>query len=220
MKRSSPMAMPRRLPMVLQIDKARVELRPAAVPCVESEFQEFEVVMKAATPTPNKHNPKTDILRRQCAYALTSSRIASYEFGQSQDFHAVEKTEALPTLVQRALEAAHSLFPDTTFELFQCNYYANGSVGITAHADDEAIISQTQPIVSVTFFAKQEESRAFSVYSKADGGKLLDLFVGHGDVLVMHGGTQSVLLHGIEKMRADRVGARINVTVRAVCRES
>jgi alkylated DNA repair dioxygenase AlkB len=176
--------------------------------------------MEAATPTPNKHNPKTNILRRQCAYALASSRIVSYEFGQLQDFHAVEQVEALPTLVQRALNAVQSLIPDTTFELFQTNYYANGSVGITAHADDEAIISQTQPIVSVTFFAKQEESRTFSIYNKADGGKLLDLVLGHGDVLVMHGGTQAVVLHGIEKMRADRVGARINITVRAVCRES
>ena len=41
----------------------------------------------------------------------------------------------------------------------------------------------------------QEESRAFSIYSKADGGKLLDIFLGHGDILVMHGGTQAVLLH-------------------------
>ena len=52
-----------------------------------------------------------------------------------------------------------------------------------------------------------------------DDAKVVDLPLGHGDVLVMSGNVQGEFKHGVAKERANKFGPRINLTLRATLGE-
>ena len=90
----------------------------------------------------------------------SSTSIASYDFGQRQDTF-VKPVDDLPPPVRRAVEHVRSTLGNQAHTLIQCNYYLNGSVGISPHQDNELCIDQAHPIVSVTFCSNPEERGPF-----------------------------------------------------------
>lgn len=87
------------------------------------------------------------------------------------------------------------------------NYYASGEVKLGFHADDEAIILPDSPIASISLGTR----RPFVLRHNATG-KLLELILEPGSLLIMRGTTQRFWQHAVPPARG--VGARINLTFR------
>lgn len=216
-KRAEPSAPLDRAHMVLQISpQSTVGVYPRALPVSREEFDELLAVLQGVAPTPNPHRPSTHILRKQCAFVLPDV-VGEYHFGQTQDTLRME-LDAMPNAVRRAFEIVRQCqadFPDRRYALAQANYYENGKVGVSPHADDEPFLNPTAPIYSFTFLEDEGATpRPFSIYK--DGAKVLDVPLFHGDMLTMSGATQSEFTHGIEKDRPAKYGKRLNLTVRCV----
>jgi alkylated DNA repair dioxygenase AlkB len=98
------------------------------------------------------------------------------------------------------------------------NRYKGSRDSISAHADDETEIVSGSAIPSLSLGA----TRMFVVEpNDAYKGKIilpnkgkLNIYLRHGDVLVMGGNFQSVYKHSVPKEKSDDVGKRINVTLR------
>ena len=161
--------------------------------------------MQSVSPTPNNFRPSTHILRKQCAFFLPGAPVHTYEFGQKQDSFVAD-TEKMHPLLRRLF----SLMPPE-YNMVQCNYYEHAAVGIYPHQDNESCIDQRYPIGSVTLFENPSDVREFSLYT-LDDRRILDIVLGHGDLLVMHG--QDEYKHGIEKHRRTACGPRLNLTFR------
>ena len=179
--------------------------------CSDEEFANMEVVMKWCTPTPNPHRPSTNCLRKQCAFVREG--VKEYDFGQKQDVYRCEEHTTIELLNRVLADLA------STYNLFQCNYYENGGVGIGPHQDNEACLDLTYPIVSYSFYANHDDRRPFSFYT-LDEKKVLDVPLGHGDMLVTNSHVQRLLKHGMEKQRANKHGPRINITARVATTQS
>lgn len=177
--------------------------------CDASEFASFVHFMdREVSQTPNRWKPGGFILRKQCVFLLPSANRRGYNFGQEQDAF-VRRLEEMPPLLTKTFTAILAKHP--LMDMVQCNYYKNGSVGISPHQDNESCIDQNYPIVSVTFSEKMGESRPFTLYSLSDE-PLCSIQLGHGDELVMKG--QDEFKHGIEKERANKYAGRLNFTFR------
>ena len=186
-------------------EQTRLSLVRGAYTCTPEEFTSFEALMHSATPTPNTYRPSTNILRQQCAVFLPAAPVHTYEFGQKQDSIVSEIDDMHPLLAR----VFSSMPPE--YNMVQCNYYEHAGVGITSHRDNEPCIDPRYPIRSVTFRLNPEDVRKFSLYT-LDGHKVLDVVLGHGDLLTMHG--QNEYKHGIEKERRTACGPRLNFTFR------
>lgn len=186
-------------------EHTRLSLVRNAYSCTPDEFASFETLMKSVTPTPNTYRPSTNILRKQCAFFLPAAPVHTYEFGQTQDSF-VSSVDKMHPLLARVFS---SMPPE--YNMVQCNYYEHAGVGISAHQDDEPCIDPRYPIRSVTFFLSTLDTRKFSLYT-LNGSKILDIVLGHGDLLTMYG--QREYKHGIEKERRTACGPRLNFTFR------
>lgn len=187
-------------------EQTHLSLQRGAYTCSLEEFVAFEAIMThGVSPTPNPYRPSTNILRKQCAFFLPTAPIHAYEFGQKQDSIVAECHNMHPLLAR--------LFASVpaAYNMVQCNYYEHAGVGISPHQDNESCIDSRHPILSVTFFRDPTDVRKFSLYDLCDR-KVLDVVLGHGDLLTMHG--QDEYKHGIEKERRTACGPRLNFTFR------
>ena len=182
-------------------------------PVTESVAEMIHFMTTSVKATPNKHRPSTFILRKQCAFLLPNAPFKEYRFGQVQDTFVFDDTSS-PKLLRLVVDYVHR-HHSTEYDLFQCNYYKDASVGISPHKDDEACLNSDKDILSFSFYEAEEESRAFSIYSLGDA-KLLDVMLGHGDVLVMSPEVQQCVKHGVDKERANKCGPRLNITARVL----
>ena len=179
------------------------------VPCSSESFDAMKTFMQKVRPTPNPYRPSTNILRRQCAFLLDTAPVSSYKFGQDQDSFRVSSD--VPSLITDVL--SFSKGEGYEYDLVQANYYEHGGVGISPHQDNEPCIDLSVPIMSISFMERATEARPFSFYT-TQNQRLLDVHLGHGDVLVMGQGIQEHVKHGVEKDRPNFYGPRINLTLR------
>jgi alkylated DNA repair dioxygenase AlkB len=200
------------LPSVyLSAGPATVRIVRRTMECTAEGFIEFQDFMVGVSFTPNKHRPSTYILRQQCAF-FTNDKQDKYDFGQKQDNFKLQ--DASPKLLKDVVDYVHKHY-GTDYELFQCNYYAHGGVGISPHKDDEPCLDHDKSILSFSFYPTLEDARPFSFYTLEDA-KFADVVLGQGDLLIMSPMVQQVIKHGIEKERSSKYGPRINVTARCL----
>lgn len=111
------------------------------------------------------------------------------------------------------LEQLKQVVEKTTADTYNScllNLYHNGSEGMSWHSDDEPDLKENGTIASLSFGAK----RKFSFRHKTTKEKI-DLFLEHGSLLTMKGGTQKHWLHRLSPTRLC-VDKRINITFRTI----
>ena len=194
-------------------EDSTISITRGQVSCSPEEFSEFQEIMVRVNNTPNVYRPSTNIIRKQCAFFLSSSPVSEYKFGQQQDTFKRE-FEELPKLIIKTIRYVQEILGYYQHDLVQCNYYKDGSAAISPHVDNESCLNLNIPIVSVTFYLNPMETRSFSIYNM-DSMKIMDLQIGHGDVIVMSEKIQEKVKHGVDKERANKHGPRINLTLRA-----
>ena len=163
---------------------------------------------------------------------LFYSREAGREYVFSRRTYRAD-AEASPAMLS-ALDWANALaasegYRGDALEDVLVNVYAKVSDGVTAHADDEPTIDQSQPIVSVSlgtawrFVIKRARKNA-------DGTtQSIELVLRDGDVVVMHPGAQAEYTHEVPKrLKVPALGytpdqlqldvPRVNLTFRAYLR--
>jgi alkylated DNA repair dioxygenase AlkB len=89
------------------------------------------------------------------------------------------------------------------------NLYRDGKDSVAWHADDEAALGHEPVIASVSLGAP----RRF-LLRKRDKSRTVEVALGDGDLLVMHGATQRDWLHSIPKT-SQATSSRVNLTFRA-----
>jgi alkylated DNA repair dioxygenase AlkB len=91
------------------------------------------------------------------------------------------------------------------------NLYRDGRDGMGWHADDEPELGERPAIASLSLGAV----RRFRLRHRHRADARLALDLGHGDLLLMAGGTQNACQHALAKT-VRQVGERINLTYRRV----
>ena len=91
------------------------------------------------------------------------------------------------------------------------NRYRDENDSVAWHADDEPELGAAPTIGSLSFGA----SRKFQLREKNKRGKIFNLFLHHGDLLIMHPPTQQHWLHCVPKSRS-KTSERINLTFREI----
>lgn len=104
------------------------------------------------------------------------------------------------------------------------NYYKDEASSVMKHADDEPQLIEGAPIFSYTYMGDPDPAlaRGFTVWKKSKGaehidgrGKMAEITLFSGDLLVMQGQMQKYFEHSIEKVKdGRRVAPRLNFTVR------
>jgi alkylated DNA repair dioxygenase AlkB len=98
------------------------------------------------------------------------------------------------------------------FNAVLINLYRDGSDRMGWHSDDERELAPGSAIASVNFGA----TRRF-MFRRRDNHKIkIDLELAQGDFLIMQGETQQFWQHQVPKT-SQKLGARINLTFRAIC---
>lgn len=123
-------------------------------------------------------------------------------------------TEHLPRPWTPALERVRRRAEALTGHAFNAvllNLYRDGRDGMGWHADDEPELGPEPVVASASFGA----TRRFCLRHRRRRDLKLDVPLGHGSLLLMHGATQRHWLHAVPKTRQP-VGARINLTFRRV----
>lgn len=151
---------------------------------------------------------------------------------QYKQYQLVNDTARWPTIVTRVLEAtrafAAQLGIDNPEEYtgVHANFYPDGNSSVQKHADDEKQLIDGAPIFSYTYLDPRnndfpEMARDFTIWKmksagdKVEGkGRLADITLYSGDLLVMQGEMQKQLEHSIEKKQNHPVAPRLNFTVR------
>lgn len=96
------------------------------------------------------------------------------------------------------------------FDSCFANFYRDGMDTIPWHADDQAWIGPV--VASVTFGGP----RRFDMKRKrGDMHNVWSWDLGHGDLFVMHEGTQEEWLHGVARVPNKKVRPRLNFTFRS-----
>jgi hypothetical protein len=131
------------------------------------------------------------IKRKQCTFG------AQYTFAGQKSLPVPQ--DQRPTLVSRVLEDVRQRSGSDAYNVVHTNWYP--------HADDEREDSYT-------FLSEPGNPRGFQVYTMTDLKKpVAEIFLNHGDLLVMRKGMQSCYKHGVKKRFQSL--KRINMTVRA-----
>lgn len=176
--------------------------------------------------TPNPYNPATFLKRKQTTFGVTY-KFAGQTTGKEESPDESEWPVAVQTCVRHARETLAKDFPSAGVGArlaAHVNWYADGSVGVMPHADDEPIWMDGAPIYSYTFLPEGSVARKFQIYKTTTAPKtaeekkatlFTEVALENNDVLVMGGHFQKNFMHGLEKANAS-TGARVNVTVRVV----
>lgn len=202
---------------VLEPCNASVVLKRAALPALPGEFEEAAKFMI--------ENVRQDsfmgraVPRKQCTFGPV--KYKAYEL-----WNDVSKWPALVTRVLDATQrfAAMLGVPNPQeYTGVHANYYPDGDSSVQKHSDDEAQLVEGAPIFSFTYLADDSTllAREFSIWKMTRGadhvegkGRLADVTLYSGDLLVMQGNMQQYFLHSIEKQPGKPLAPRLNFTVR------
>lgn len=122
---------------------------------------------------------------------------------------ALAWSDTLLELKQTIEKNIHSISP-THFNSCLLNLYHDGSEGMAWHSDDEKELGKHTTIASLSFGA----TRKFVLKHRRTTEKR-ELLLKHGQLIVMHGSTQSHWLHTITKSKHVSE-PRINLTFRTI----
>lgn len=156
------------------------------------------------------------------------SRVTGREYSFSRRKYRADVDAPLEMLL--ALDWANELatrygYRSKALEDVLVNVYAKVSDGVTAHADDEPTIDQSQPIISVSLGTEWP----FEIRHIGDLAKPVQLVLRDGDVIIMHPGAQEEYTHAVPKrLKGPALGytpeqltlgaPRVNLTFRAYLR--
>ena len=136
--------------------------------------------------------------------AWYGDRPLNYRYSGS-DHHARpwdDTLRALKTAVERACGGRYNAC--------LLNLYHDGSEGMGWHSDDEAVLGDAPDIASLSLGA----TRKFAFRHKASGEKI-ELFLQHGQLIVMRGATQTHWQHALLKSKKVHT-PRVNLTFRRI----
>lgn len=114
-------------------------------------------------------------------------------------------TDELMIIKKKVQSYCHS-----SFNSVLANLYRNGRDSTGCHADDEKELGQNPVIASLSL----GDERLFKLHHKKRK-ESLDIYLGHGDLLVMAGTLQHHWVHSIPKTTKLK-GPRINLTFRKI----
>lgn len=114
---------------------------------------------------------------------------------------------AIPAIIAR-IQGWLESYTGVKFNSVLANYYRDGSDSVSWHSDDEPELGSEPVIASLSFGA----SRNFAIRKKSTATRH-DFLLGHGDLLVMSGPSQSEYQHAILKT-SKKLGPRVNLTFR------
>ena len=194
--------------------KSSIVLQRSALPATPLEFE--EVVDFMTRRVRQEQFMGNLVPRKQCTFGTVQYK--NYQLVSSE----------WPSLVSRVLEATRSFaaqlgIPDPgAYDGVHANFYADGDASVQKHADDEMQLIEGAPIFSYTYLPMDNKllARDFSIWRQSKGaehiegrGRLVDVTLYSGDLLVMTGDMQKFFHHSIEK-QSRAVAPRINLTVR------
>lgn len=186
-----------------------------ALPAISTEFAEAAAFMRNV---PTQMFMNHEVPRKQCTFGPI--KYKSYPLYN-------DPTE-WPALVRRVLDAtvqfATQLGVDNPqgYTGVHANFYPTGDSSVSKHADDELVLVPGAPIFSYTYIEgdNTDTAREFTIWRMPKGaehiegqGRLADVTLYSGDLLVMQGDMQRFFHHSIEK-KTTTVSPRLNFTVR------
>ena len=98
----------------------------------------------------------------------------------------------------------------STYNSVLANLYRNGRDSMGCHADDEKELGSTPIIASLSL----GDERLFKLHHKKNK-EIVDIILGHGDLLIMAGTIQNHWLHSVPKTKKIKT-PRINLTFRNI----
>jgi alkylated DNA repair dioxygenase AlkB len=98
----------------------------------------------------------------------------------------------------------------STYNSVLANLYRNGRDSMGCHADDEKELGSTPIIASLSL----GDERLFKLHHKKNK-EIVDIILGHGDLLIMAGTIQNHWLHSVPKTKKLKT-PRINLTFRNI----
>lgn len=137
--------------------------------------------------------------RLECMYADTE---VSYTYSKSVELQALPWTPQLLTL-KRQVEGITGY----KYNFVIGNFYRSAEDYIGWHSDDEVSMGVNPAIASLSLGAE----RKFQIRLKPKG-KIHDIWLGHGSLLLMQPGFQENWLHQLPKSKNS--GVRVNLTFR------
>ena len=196
---------------------ASVVLKRAALPAMPGEFDEAAAFMIDRVRQDSFMGHA--VPRKQCTFG--SVQYKTYELFSDPN--------VWPSLVKKVLTVTRSFaemlgVPNPhEYTGVHANFYPDGDASVARHADDEKQLIEGAPIFSFTYLAEDNAflAREFTVWKKPRGadhidgrGKLAEVTLYSGDLLIMQGNMQKFFLHSIEKQKGKPVAPRLNFTVR------
>lgn len=195
-----------------------VVLKRAALPATPEEFEEAVAFMTNSVRQDQFMG--RPVPRKQCTFGPT----------QYKAYQLVSDESEWPAIVKRVLDATQEFArqlgvenPDE-YTGVHANFYPDGDSSVQKHADNENQLVAGAPIFSYTFLHPGGEAglaRDFTIWKMPKGadkiegkGRLADVTLYSGDLLVMQGEMQTFFLHSIEKQPGKPVASRLNFTVR------
>lgn len=194
-----------------------VVLQRNALPIAPNEFEEAVAFMTDSVRQDSfMGNP---VPRKQCTFGPT----------QYKSYQLVDDVTTWPSIVTRVLQAtrafAAQLKVDNPEEYsgVHANFYPDGNSSVQKHSDNEKQLVEGAPIFSYTYLENDDPvlARDFTIWKmKSSGdlvegaGRLADITLHSGDLLVMQGDMQKHFEHSIEKNQKRPVAPRLNFTVR------
>ena len=198
---------------------SQVLLYRNALPIRDGEFEEAAQFMINQVKQEQKMGNR--VPRKQCTFG-------SVKYKQYQLF---SDTNSWPSIVKRVREATQAFAAQlgianpNEYDGVHANFYADEEDSVIPHSDAEKQLVKGEPIFSYTYIINNNDelARGFQIYKMpsaggdVDGkGKVADIILKSGDLLVMMGDMQELFNHGIDKRKGKKstTGARLNFTVR------
>ena len=148
---------------------------------------------------------KTHVTTRQIVW-MGDEGMSYHYSGHSRQ--AITWTRSILYLKQRIEKELSAIGIDVEFNSCLLNYYPSGADGMGYHADDEKELGQ-QPVIAALSLGA---TRKF-VFKHRKTQDKVELYLESGQLIVMHGHTQSYWKHTITKTKTVNEG-RISLTFR------
>ena len=149
---------------------------------------------------------------------------------QYKNYELIKDESIWPPLVKHVLEATKhfatllGMEKPEEYTGVHANLYPDALSSVEKHTDKEKQLVQGEPIFSYTYIEddNNELARDFTIWRMPKGaehvegkGRLADITLRSGDLLIMDGDMQEYFQHSIEKVKTgEPVAARLNFTVR------
>lgn len=196
--------------------QSSVVLQRDALPILPGEFEEAATFMQERVRQDTMMGNM--VPRKQCTFGSV----------QYKQYQLVQDNSQWPSIVHRVLEATRQFAAQLgvpnpeEYTGVHANYYADGDSKVPKHSDDEKQLVPGAPIFSYTYLVSDDRSlaRDFTIWKMPSAGeavegkgRLSDITLYSGDLLVMTGDMQKYFNHSIEPQTRP-VAARLNFTVR------